>query len=257
MLTRPTTLLTHLLSTVERTPVTLDPFPHVEFDGLLPADVYAALISILPRSDQYRGFRILRDQKEGRMTRYKFDLLPEYFAHFPRPQRALMRDVSASLRSYELAAALKGKFYSVLEKRFEQPVERIKVLPVPSLMRDYSGLAYDAHTDTFSKVMTCQIYLPPDLAQVALGTHFHVTKDDGSPGDPVKVVPFAPNHGYAFPVHARSYHSVPTLPDLDRPRDSLLLIFYNTTRLTRRMFYAGKRISSAAAHVVHFRRDRD
>jgi hypothetical protein len=249
MLTRPTTTLAQILSTVERTPVQPAPFPHLDFESFLPAEVYADLIRSLPETRYYRGMAALR--REDRFTRFKFDLFREYIKHVPREQRAVLTDLSEALRSPELGELFKAKFREVLEARFELPLDRIRMYPVPSFMRDYSGIALHVHTDTFSKVITVQCYLPQDREQESLGTHFH----DSQQGEAVKKVPFVPNHAYAFPVHKGSFHSVPTLTGLTRPRDSLMLLYYNTTQPLRGSFYNARRVSSFIGYSFGMRRE--
>jgi hypothetical protein len=250
MLTRTTTTLSQLLSTLDRTPVIPSPFLHLEFDNLFPGDVYAALIRSLPDVAQYRGMPSLRGEN-NEFTRFKFDLMREYLMYLPAERRKVLLDVSDALRSRDVAELLKEKFRDVLEARFGHSIDRIKMYPIPTLMRDHSGIALKPHTDTFSKVITLQCYLPPDEQQQSLGTHFHASPS----AEAVKRIPFVPNHAYAFPVHDRSFHSVPTLSGLTRPRDSLMLLYYNVTKPLRVGFYGAKRVSSFIGYSLKLRRD--
>jgi hypothetical protein len=60
------------------------PFFHLEFDRVFPDDVYAKMIVAMPSNTDYRAMpghgngNLLPD---GRSTRVKIDLFPEYIRH--------------------------------------------------------------------------------------------------------------------------------------------------------------------------------
>jgi hypothetical protein len=247
------TTLSHILNAIERVPVEFEPFPHIAVRPFFPPEVFEAMLGAFPAMSNYRGFRIYTDA-EGHTTRYKFDLRKEYLAWLSRDQRALWGGVSSALRSPQLAALFKSKFRAALEERFGREIERVRLHPVSILMRDFDGFSVPVHPDTKIKAITCLCYLTPDERQRELGTHIHETLKDGTPGDAVKKVPYVPNQAIAFAVSDHSYHSVPVIGDLIRPRDTLLLVFLDETRLVRIIFHRGKRVSSFLGHVLRIRR---
>lgn len=110
----------------------------------------------------------------------------------------------------------------------------------PVLYKDVDGYEIKPHPDARKKVVTMQLYCPPDDKQIEMGTTLYRASPKGlfSPRsyflEAVKTFPFLPNVGYAFVV-LKAYHSLrrmswhgrPRINTVqDRPRMSILNTFY-------------------------------
>lgn len=102
--------------------------------------------------------------------------------------------------------------------------DRVKFKPAVMLLRDLGGYKISVHTDTLRKAITTQYYLPSDKSQIHLGTSLHNGKREGY--SKFKNLDFLPNTGYAFPVSSESWHSVQKMDSSDKPRNSLMVIYY-------------------------------
>ena len=150
--------------------------------------------------------------------------------------------VSAMLTSKEVERAIRARLDDGLAIRARgdkvSSPRDLKLVAKPVIYRDRDGYQIKPHPDTRKKVVTMQLYCPPDASQEALGTTlyraslkglFHV----GSYClEPVKTIPFLPNVGYAFVVlkanHSlskMSWHGRPAI-ETDSPRVSILNTFY-------------------------------
>jgi len=140
-----------------------------------------------------------------------------------------------------LEEAFKRKFQRTLEDRFGKPVDRIRVYPIPILLRDQPGYRIGIHSDALSKAITVQFYLPRDDAQSHLGTMLH----EGRNGDAAlrtTTLKFRPATGYAFPVvYHESWHSVARTSDADGERNTLMLTYYVQAGLFGRLLHRLKR----------------
>src|ERR1043166_1804235 len=86
------------------------PFYHLRFDRVFPDDFYAAMLDAMPVADG--GYRALSGKAkvrnvtaEGKPTRTKIDLFPEYIRHLPPKKRAVWDVAGRVLRSKELGKA--------------------------------------------------------------------------------------------------------------------------------------------------------
>jgi len=202
------------------------PFVHLEFEGVFPHDVYSEMLRDMPRSQNYRRLsgRSKETDRDGKPTRVKMELLPEYIAHLPRDRRAVWKAVSETLCSNELQRAFRRKLAEPLARRFGPEFEKMRFYPVPLLTRDTLGYAIPPHTDTSWKGITVQFYLPPDDSNTHIGTVFLEQRPDGT-WDRVSKMRFAPNSGYAFAVDRHTWHSVDEVGPEVKSRDSILLTY--------------------------------
>ena len=85
------------------------PFHHLRFDRIFPDDFYAQMLEAMPLAEDYRAMsgksKIGSGRPDGRPTRTKIDLFPEYIRHLPPKKRAVWDVASRILRSKELNAA--------------------------------------------------------------------------------------------------------------------------------------------------------
>ena len=68
------------------------PIYHFEFDRVFPDDVYAQILNLMPKSDDYRPMHGRSKAQNGPATRVKIDLFPEYIRNLP-PKKCALWDV--------------------------------------------------------------------------------------------------------------------------------------------------------------------
>src|SRR5205085_11541652 len=141
-------------------------------------------------------------------------------------QQSVWMPLARALCSPGLEQAFKRKFRATLEQRFGKPVEKVRVAPIPILLRDQPGYRIGIHSDVARKAITAQFYLPRDESQRDLGTIFHEGKD-GEAAARITRMQFLPASGYAFPVAlTKSWHSAATATDSDGERVSMMVTYY-------------------------------
>jgi len=220
-------VLQHAVRAVEASEAHETPFYHLRLSGILPADIYAAMLEAMPVPSDYRHMsgrtKYTRTDEGG--TRTKIDIFPEYVRHLPAHKKAVWRVVGRVLRSRELREAFRRRLASPLEQRFGASWRHVGMYPIPVLTRDVAGYEIGIHSDTKSKGMTIQLYLPRDLSIPHIGTVFHARRADGA-YERAYQMPFAPNTGYAFAVGDDTHHSVDLVGPEVRTRDSILLTYF-------------------------------
>ncbi|MBV8927454.1 MAG: hypothetical protein JOZ74_18975 [Bradyrhizobium sp.] len=210
------------------------PFPHIVFRNFFPSDFYRELIGSFP----VEGYEPIT----GSGTRMALRLYGEHLENMDSAIHPLWAAVSDMLTSKKIEKVIRDKLHDGLGIRArgdkKAGAEDLTLAAKPVLYRDSDGYQIKPHPDTRKKVVTMQLYCPPDAAQEALGTTlyraslkglFHV----GSYClEPVKTIPFVPNIGYAFVV-LKAYHSLRQMSwhgrppiQTDRPRVSILNTFY-------------------------------
>ena len=214
-------LASYVAGRIRSAKVIAAPFPHVEIEDLVPPDLVAGLRESFPPTDQFGPFGKFRNHFFLAGSSSMLELLSP-------PVRAFWSRIRDELSSPEIRRALEVHFGKLLEaERFPAGLPILE--PVPILVRDFPGYAIRAHTDVFSKVFTVQIYLPADSSRPEIGTSFlePISEDPKAPEDfrEVRRAQFLPGAGYAFPVHARSWHRVGALAP-GPPRESLMVLFY-------------------------------
>lgn len=191
---------------------------------VFPEGFYHDLVNNLPETCFYGEIRhedaILSD---GTSARRKLELRPARLQRLPRRQREVLSAVAAAFSSSEAEVAFRSAFHESLKHRFEDP-DRVKFKPAVMLLRDLGGYKISVHTDSLRKAITTQYYLPSDDSQIHLGTSLHAGEGEGY--SKFKTLDFLPNTGYAFPVSSESWHSVQKMISSDRPRNSLMVIYY-------------------------------
>src|ERR1043166_7952218 len=82
------------------------PFYHLEFDHFFPDDLYEVMLEAMPAENDYRAMsgRAKKGscRSDGKPTRTKIDLFPEYIRHMTPNKRAVWDIVGCALRSREL-----------------------------------------------------------------------------------------------------------------------------------------------------------
>ena len=223
------------------------PFYYLQFDGVFPPDFYAEMLRTMPEENDYRAMsgksKMGSSRPDGKPTRTKIDLFPEYIRHLPTEKFAVWDLVGRTLRSEEVKNALIEKLGPGLQKRFGDDFDRVEMYPVPILSRDIPGYRVFKHTDSLWKGITVQLYLPPDDAHTNIGTIFHERLPDGTKPK-VTQMPFAPNSGYAFAVGNDTWHSADPVGPEVKTRDSILLTYFVDRGLWRSLRNRARRVGN-------------
>lgn len=205
------------------------PFHYLRFDRVFPDDFYAEMLLAMPVPEDYRAMsgksKIGSSRPDGKPTRAKIDLFPEYIRHLPLMKREIWDAAGRALRSKELQNAFVQRLAPGLERRFGANFAKVEMYPVPILTRDIPGYRIFKHTDSLWKGITVQFYLPPDNSTSHIGTIFHEVLPNGRKAKKAQM-PFSPNSGYAFAVADNTWHSAdPVGPEVET-RDSILLTYF-------------------------------
>src|SRR5439155_16115949 len=142
------------------------PFFHLQFDREFPSDFYVEMLRTMPDENDYRPMsgksKMGSSRPDGKPTRTKIDLFPEYIRNLPAEKVAVWDVVGRVLRSEKVKSALIQKLAPGLEKRFGKDFNGVGMYPVPILTRDIPGYRVFKHTDSLWKGITVQLYLPAD-----------------------------------------------------------------------------------------------
>ena len=225
-------LIAHAMASIYAAEHFSSPFPHIVFRDFFPSGFYRDLLRRIPRA----GYDHISD---ARLALRLYGQHVELIAPELRPTWAA---VSAMLTSKEIEQAIRFKLHDGLEIRARgdkaaRP-EDLQLVAKPVIYSDSNGYQIKPHPDTRKKVVTMQLYCPPDTSQEALGTTRYRVSLKGLMHvgsyclEPVKTIPFLPNVGYAFVVlkahHTltrMSWHGRPTIAT-NQPRISILNTFY-------------------------------
>lgn len=185
------------------------PFPHLEFAEPIAWPLYHQLVESLPPTSFYADFphadATLPDGSSARKCLTITEDAPEPWGF-----------VGRVLRSDGVRRALFARLE--INADGHKPVADVRV----QLFRDLTGYRIGPHADSPRKLATVQFYLPARHVG-GIGTCFLENTADG----PVcrRIMPFAPNTGYAFRVTPDSWHCVEPVPE-GCVRDSLMLVYY-------------------------------
>src|SRR5919108_3195887 len=98
------------------------PFYHLRFDRIFPDDFYAQMIDAMPIAEDYRAMsgksKMGSSRSDGKPTRTKIDLFPEYIRHLPPKKRAVWDATGRVLRSRELGKVFLKQLAPGLKHRF-------------------------------------------------------------------------------------------------------------------------------------------
>src|SRR2546423_1267751 len=89
------------------------PFYHLRFDRVFPDDFYVEMLQAMPVAEDYRAMsgksKMGSSRPDGKPTRAKIDLFPEYIRHLPPNKGTVWEVAGRVLRSKELKAAFVQK----------------------------------------------------------------------------------------------------------------------------------------------------
>src|SRR5436189_6035718 len=98
------------------------PFYHLRFERVFPDDFYAEMLEAMPVASDYRAMsgksKVGSSRPDGKPTRTKIDLFPEYSRHFSPEKREVWEVVGRVLRSKELETVFVQRLAPGLERRF-------------------------------------------------------------------------------------------------------------------------------------------
>jgi hypothetical protein len=119
----------------------------LQFDRVFPDDFYAPMLEAMPVAEEYRAMsgksKKGSGKVDGKPTRTKIDLFPEYIRHLPPKNRNLWDIAGHALRSQELAKAFVQRLAPGLKRRFGNNFANVKMYPVPfslAIFRDTGSL---------------------------------------------------------------------------------------------------------------------
>src|SRR5213083_1664713 len=102
------------------------PFHHLQFDRIFPNDFYERMLEAMPVAEDYRAMsgksKVGSSRPDGKPTRAKIDLFPEYIRHLPPEKFAVWDLVGRVLRSDEVKAALIQHLGPGLKRRFGEHI---------------------------------------------------------------------------------------------------------------------------------------
>jgi len=142
------------------------PFHHLQFDRIFPDDFYAQMLEAMPVTEDYRAMsgksKMGSSRADGKPTRTKIDLFPEYVRHLPPKKRAVWNLAGRVFRSKALGKVFIERLKPGLKRRFGADFAKVPMYSVAILTRDVSGYYITAHSDTLWKGITVQFYPPAD-----------------------------------------------------------------------------------------------
>jgi hypothetical protein len=205
------------------------PFHHLRFERVFPDDFYGEMLEAMPVAEDYRAMsgksKMGSTRPDGKPTRAKIDLFPEYIRHLPPQKRAVWDVAGRVLRSKDVESAFMQRLAPGLQQRFGANFKTVQMYPVPILTRDIPGYRIFKHTDSLWKGITVQFYLPRDNSTPHIGTIFHEVLPTGRKAKKAQM-PFSPNTGYAFAVADNTWHSADPVGPEVKTRDSILLTYF-------------------------------
>jgi hypothetical protein len=240
-------LIQFVVDSVQQAPADDAPFHHLQFYRIFPDDFYAQMVEAMPVAEDYRAMsgksKMGSSRPDGKPTRAKIDLFPEYIRHLPEKKRAVWDATGRVLRSRELQSAFVQRLAPGLKGRFGENFAKVSMYPVPILTRDIPGYRIFKHTDSLWKGITVQFYLPADNSTPHIGTIFHEVLPNGR--KPMKAqMPFSPNTGYAFAVADNTWHSANPVGNEVKTRDSILLTYFVDAGPWRFVRNRGRRLAN-------------
>jgi len=136
-------LIQFVVDSVQTAPADDAPFHHLQFDRIFPDDFYAQMVEAMPVAEDYRAMsgksKVGSSRADGKPTRAKIDLFPEYIRHLPEKKRAVWDATGRVLRSKELQYAFIQRLAPGLKGRFGENFAKVNMYPVPILTRDIPG----------------------------------------------------------------------------------------------------------------------
>src|SRR5262249_28712564 len=113
------------------------PFFHLRFDRVFPDDFYAEMLEAMPVTADYRAMsgksKMGSTRPDGKPTRTKIDLFPEYIRRLLPKKRAVWEAAGRVLRSKDVESAFVQRLAPGLKRRFGDKFANVSMYPVPIL----------------------------------------------------------------------------------------------------------------------------
>src|SRR5205807_4482656 len=126
------------------------PFYHLRFDRVFPDDFYVEMLQAMPVAEDYRAMsgksKMGSSRPDGKPTRAKIDLFPEYIRHLPPNKSSVWEVAGRVLRSKELEAKFVQKLAPGLKRRFGENLEKVSCIPGQFLSRNIPDYRFLKHT---------------------------------------------------------------------------------------------------------------
>lgn len=239
MATREAEVVDHMVAAVEAAEASDHPFSHFYARDLFPDDFYAEILGSLPDPKAYDPLNLKAwSRPNGESTRDRFFLSKDSLETLPAGRKAFWRMMTAILTSPVLKAAVFRKLRKDIALRYEtseDAVGQIPAYPRCTLMRDTEGYRIKPHTDGLEKIVTMQMYLPPDDSQRHVGTVLYeedasfISRLTRKSFKKFRQFDFLPNTGYAFAVNnrrdKRSWHGVETVGGSVGTRNTIMNLY--------------------------------
>src|SRR6476660_9193206 len=128
-------LIQFVVDSVRTAPADDAPFYHLQFDRIFPDDFYAQMVEAMPVAEDYRAMsgksKMGSSRPDGKPTRAKIDLFPEYIRHLPPNKRAVWDAAGRVLRSKEVGSVFVQRLAPGLQRRFGSKFDKVQMYPVP------------------------------------------------------------------------------------------------------------------------------
>src|ERR1700756_746199 len=106
------------------------PFHHLRFERIFPSDFYTQMVEAMPVAEDYRAMsgksKAGSSRPDGKPTRTKIDLFPEYIRHLPPKKRGVWDMAGRVLRSKEVGSAFVQRLAPGLQRRFGSKFEKVQ-----------------------------------------------------------------------------------------------------------------------------------
>jgi len=202
------------------------PYLHYEFQPF-SSDLYAAMLDHLPEDASYVEMKHPEAiRPDGTSSRLALPFTPDMIRRLPAEKREFWSELRNVLCGDEIRDLFIRAFEPELVKRFGRPASEVAALPKLMLMRDLSAYKISVHHDAVWKTITTQYYLPADESQKHIGTGIYERR---GPADFHRThqIDFVPGNAYAFSVSNYSWHGVEPIGETLRPRNSMMLVYFN------------------------------
>src|SRR5438445_12617612 len=121
------------------------PFYHLQFDRVFPSDFYAEMLRTMPDDNDYRPMsgksKMGSSRPDGKPTRTKIDLFPEYIRHLPAEKVAVWDVVGRVLRSEKVKSALIQKLGPGLKNVSGRDFKAFEFSRSPFLIATFRAIA--------------------------------------------------------------------------------------------------------------------
>src|SRR5437867_6262703 len=128
-------LIRFVVNSVQTAPADDAPFHHLQFDRVFPDDFYTEMLEAMPVAEDYRAMsgksKMGSSRPDGKPTRAKIDLFPEYIRHLPAKKRAVWDVAGRVLRSKEVKSAFMQRLAPGLQRRFGGNFQKVQLYQVP------------------------------------------------------------------------------------------------------------------------------